>query len=88
MSAGVLRTLFSWMRSDRKERLVADLDDLKKRLLADDRIDDDEVGLIRQHLFADGKIDDNEKRFLRELHTQARKVSPEFQKLFDECVGK
>jgi hypothetical protein len=59
---------------------------LKEFLLADGTIDADETALLRQLLFADGTIDALELQFLTELHTQARKVCPEFQQLLDECV--
>jgi uncharacterized membrane protein YebE (DUF533 family) len=59
---------------------------LKQNVLSDGSIDADEAAWLRAMLFADGKVDDNEKKFLTALHTEARQVSAEFQKLFDECV--
>jgi hypothetical protein len=59
---------------------------LKQHVLTDGSIDADEANWLRKTLFADGKIDDSEKKFLTALRTEARQVSPEFQKLFDECV--
>lgn len=61
---------------------------LKQNVLTDGSIDADEAAWLRKTLFADGKVDENEKKFLQQLHTEARQVSPEFQKLFDECVKK
>jgi len=57
-----------------------------ENVLQDGSIDADEAKWLREMLFADGKIDAAEKQFLQQLHTKARKVSPEFQKLFDECM--
>ena len=59
---------------------------LKQNVLADGSIDADEAAWLRKMLFADGKVDEKEKKFLQALHTEARQVSPEFQKLFDDCV--
>jgi hypothetical protein len=58
-----------------------------ENVLADGRIDADEAAWLHRMLYADGKIDEGEKRLLRDLREQARQVSPEFQKLYDECVG-
>jgi hypothetical protein len=59
---------------------------LKENVLGDGSIDADEAVWLRKMLFADGKVDDAEKKFLKDLHTSARQVAPEFQKLFDECM--
>jgi hypothetical protein len=59
---------------------------VKDNVLADGSIDAEEAFWLRQLVFADGKVDEREKQFLRELRGQARKVSPEFQKLCDECL--
>lgn len=59
---------------------------LKQNVLTDGSIDADEAAWLRKTLFADGQVDENEKKFLQMLHTEARQVSPEFQKLFDECA--
>jgi hypothetical protein len=37
-------------------------------------------------LFADGRIDERERKFLRELRQEARRVSPEFEQLYAECM--
>ncbi len=59
---------------------------IKDNVLADGSIDAAEASWLRAMLFADGKIDDREKQFLRELRAEAKAVSPEFQKLHDECL--
>jgi hypothetical protein len=55
-------------------------------LLADNKLDDTEVKLIRRELFADKVIEDEEVKFLLDLRTRARakkaKVHPTFDKLF------
>ena len=50
------------------------------------RIANNGMQRLRRMLFADGKIDEGEKRFLADLRTNARQVSPEFQALYDECL--
>ena len=37
-------------------------------------------------LFADGKMKDEDRKFLHELKGEAKKVSPEFETLFAECM--
>jgi hypothetical protein len=59
---------------------------LKSNVLEDGTIDAQEAAWLRRMLFADGKIDDREKQFLRELRREASQVSPEFQRLHDECL--
>lgn len=55
-------------------------------VLKDGDVSEHEAKWLHETLFADGKIDEAEKRFLTALHTEARQVSAEFQRLFDECV--
>ena len=57
-----------------------------QHVLADGVIDAEEVVWLRKMLFADGKIDEGEKKFLTKLKSQAKRVGPEFQKLYDECM--
>ena len=63
-------------------RLTAKLDDV----LADGSVDATETAWLRSLLLADGVIDEREKRLLREIRSQAKEVSPEFQRLYDECL--
>jgi hypothetical protein len=60
---------------------------IKDNVLADGSIDANEAKWLRSMLYADGKIDADEKKFLKELKRGARKVSPAFQKLYDECLS-
>jgi uncharacterized tellurite resistance protein B-like protein len=58
--------------------------------MADGKIDDAEVKILKKSLFADGKIDDEEVQFLVELRDKALKkakakqtsINPRFEKLF------
>ena len=59
---------------------------LKEYVLADGSIDADEAAWLRRVLFADGTVDATERRLLEALRAEAKQVSPEFQKLHDECM--
>ena len=61
---------------------------LEKNLLEDGAIDAAEAGWLREMLFADGKIDDDEKKFLARVKKAAKSTSPEFERLYDECMSK
>ena len=62
--------------------------------LADGRIDDDEVKILRKELWADGKIDKDEVKFLIEMRNRAQKkakaqqaeVNPKFETLFFRAI--
>ncbi len=56
---------------------------IKHHILADGRIDAEEVAWLSRMLFADGKIKDEERKFLHELKGEAKQVGPEFQALFE-----
>jgi uncharacterized tellurite resistance protein B-like protein len=60
---------------------------LSENVLKDGKIDTREAKWLRTMLLADGKIDDGEKKFLNTLKKKATKTSPEFDKLYQECVG-
>jgi uncharacterized tellurite resistance protein B-like protein len=63
-------------------------------LLADGKIDDDEVKALKKELWEDGKIDDEEVRFLIDLRNQAQikakakkeEVNPKFTTLFFKAI--
>ncbi len=59
---------------------------IKKHMLADGAISAAEAKWLRKMIFADGTIDEEEKKLMQELKAGARDVSPEFQKLYDECM--
>jgi uncharacterized tellurite resistance protein B-like protein len=64
-------------------------------LLADGKIDDDEVKVLKKELYEDGKIDRKEVDFLIELRNEAQKkakskqaeVNPTFTKLFFKAIS-
>ena len=59
---------------------------IKDHILANGRIDAEEVAWLRRMLFADGKFHDEGRKFLHELKGEAGQISPEFEGLFDECM--
>jgi uncharacterized tellurite resistance protein B-like protein len=61
-------------------------DAIAMNVLADGRIDKAEAKWLRTMLFADKKIDENEKKFLRRLKKEAKKTSPDFEALCNECL--
>jgi hypothetical protein len=61
---------------------MSQLAELRSRLLADGKIDDEEVALVRKELFADGQIDRDEVEFLIAVRNEAREVCPAFEELF------
>ena len=62
-------------------------DALKPVILADGEISATEANWLRKFIFADGKVDADEKAFLQELHSSAKKISPEFEQLYKQCMG-
>jgi hypothetical protein len=61
---------------------------IAENVLKDGRIDAKEARWLRDMLFADGKIDPGEKKFLVKIKKGAKSTSPEFEKLYQECMGK
>lgn len=61
---------------------------LKKNILADGVVDANEAKKLREIIFADKVVDENEKKFLKALKKEAKKVSPEFDLLLQECLKK
>src|SRR5438132_13764915 len=61
-------------------------------ILADGKIDDTEVKILRKELFGDRKIDDDERDFLIALRNAAKKkayrgqLRPAFEKFFFEAI--
>jgi uncharacterized membrane protein YebE (DUF533 family) len=60
---------------------------VQDNVLADGVITGKEAGFLRKAIMADGKVDDAEKAFLKRLKKAATKTSPQFDKLYEECVG-
>ena len=61
---------------------------VKENVLADGKIDASEAGWLRGMLFADGKIDADERKFLEGVKKEAKETSPEFNRLYDECMAR
>jgi len=59
---------------------------IEQNVLRDGQISGREAKWLRKMLFADNKIDDNEKKFLGRIKKAAKKTSPEFDKLYQECI--
>ncbi|HEY7156450.1 MAG TPA: hypothetical protein VH575_20955 [Gemmataceae bacterium] len=60
---------------------------IEENVLRDGRISGREAKWLRKMLFADNKIDDNEKKLLHKIKKSLTQTSPEFDKLYHECVG-
>lgn len=56
-------------------------DALKSNILADGKIDRDEVDLLRRVILADGIVDQDERQFLNELKAAATETCAEFEGL-------
>ena len=61
---------------------------IEENVLRDGTIDATEAGWLRGMLFADNKIDDDEKKFLSRVKKAAKSTSPEFNRLYDECMSR
>ena len=67
---------------------MANLDQLKKELLADGIIDSEEVNTIKSVIYEDGKIDKDEADFLFELNdaVSGKDNAPEWKDLFVDAI--
>ena len=67
---------------------MANLEQLKKELLADGIIDSDEVNTIKAVIYEDGKIDKDEADFLFELNdaVSGKENAPEWKDLFVNAI--
>lgn len=67
---------------------MANLDQLKKELLADGIIDSEEVKTIKSVIYEDGKIDKDEADFLFELNdaVSGKDNAPEWKNLFVDAI--
>lgn len=61
---------------------MANLYQLHSELLHDNKITDDEVGLIRRYIEEDGQLDINDVKFLVGLLSSAKEICPAFDELF------
>lgn len=60
--------------------------ELLSKTLANRKIDDDEVDLIRSEIHRDGQLDLEDVRLLIELYCEARAYPPAFENLFFEVL--
>lgn len=67
---------------------MANLEQLKKELLADGIIDSEEVKTIKAVIYEDGKIDKDEADFLFELNdaVSGKENAPEWKNLFVDAI--
>jgi hypothetical protein len=67
---------------------MANLEQLKKELLADGIIDSEEVKIIKAVIYEDGKIDKDEADFLFELNdaVSGKENAPEWKDLFVDAI--
>ena len=72
-----------------KESDEISLEELKKELLADGKIDAEEVNKLREVLYADGKIDQEEADFIFELNdsVSGKKNDPTWNQFFVQVVS-
>ncbi len=61
---------------------------VQDNVLADGIISAKETAFLRKAIMADGKVDAAEISFLKRIKKGAKKTSPSFDKLYEECVGK
>jgi len=73
-------------KSTVKEFMKLFIEAVKNHILADGVITDTEAAWLRKTIFADNKVDADEIQLLKELKQAAKKTSPEFDKLYNECV--
>ena len=59
---------------------------IKRHLLADGRLENEEARWLRQVILSDGKVSAREKTLLRELRGEAKFVSEQGSALFAECL--
>ena len=60
--------------------------EIEERIIANGRVDGDEVRMPREKLYADGNIDRQEADFLVVLHKRAQLRTPEFERFFYNAI--
>ena len=65
---------------------MADLRKLMQDILANGKVEGDEIAVLQRELYADGKIDRQEADFLVELHKRVQRVTPAFEKFFYQAI--
>src|SRR5689334_9937084 len=59
---------------------------LEQNILANGRVDGDELEVLRRELYAEGKIDRKEADFLVELHKRVQHLTPAFEQFFYQAI--
>ena len=59
---------------------------LKFHVLSDGAVNAEEAGWLRQVLLAHGRIDAQKRKLLKDVKSEARWVSREFEHLFEQCM--
>src|SRR4051812_43453261 len=59
---------------------------LMQDVLANGKVEGNEVELLRRELYADGRIDRPAADFLAELHKRVQRISPGFEHFFYEAI--
>lgn len=89
MPATVTALLTSAVASDAAPSDGVNLQQLKKELIADGKIDAEEVNKLRDVLYADGKIDQEEADFVFELNdaVSGKKNDPSWEQFFVQVIS-
>src|SRR5689334_17748049 len=59
---------------------------LEQNILANGRVDGDELEVLRRELYAGGKIERREADFLVELHKRVQHMTPAFEQFFYQAI--
>src|SRR4051794_3320405 len=60
--------------------------EIEERILANGRVEGEDLEVLRRFLYADGKVGRPEADFLVELHKRAQNRSPAFERFFYKAV--
>jgi hypothetical protein len=59
---------------------------LMEDVLANGKVEGNELDILRRELYADGKIDRREADFLVEMHKRLQRVTPAFEQFFYQAI--
>src|SRR5437660_6975820 len=66
--------------------MMQKLRQLEQNILANGRVDGDELEVLRREVYADGKIDRPKADFLVELHKRVQHKTPGFEHFFYQAI--
>ena len=66
--------------------MMLKLRQLEQNILANGRVDGDELEVLRRELYAGGKIDRSKADFLVELHKRVQHMTPAFEHFFYQAI--